>query len=273
MNNSLNKFFNKIFVINLFDKTKRWKKVSGQFKRRNIKVTRFIAIDGRCKSQNPSGCQDKLDHFKMIYNIKILTKRDIPLKELVPASSLTIGTILILREMVKKKWKRILICEDDIELPRNFDKRFKQGIKELGNKKWDILYLGCGWTCGIHNISKEKTTKNKYLTQYNQFYKTENWFIQNKNDLRSICDIDKCKPITEHISKAYQPSGTWCYAYSLKGAKKLLKLIDNNAGEHIDRLIQEQIKASKLEALAFDPPLVMHEGGALRSDSDIPWKY
>ena len=73
------------------------------------------------------------------------------------------------------------------------------------NKKWDILYLGCGWTCGTHNISKEKTKKNKYLTQYNQFYKDERWFTKDKNDLRSICSIKKCKPITEHISQTYQP--------------------------------------------------------------------
>ena len=159
MSNPLNKYFDKIFVINLFDKLKRWKKVSAQFKRRKINIERFIAIDGRCKLQGKQGCKEKLKNFEMVYNVKISNSRKHPLQELVPASSLTIGTILLLRAMVKNKWKRMLICEDDIELQRNFIKKFQKGIGELGGHKWDLLYLGCGWTCGVHDISKEKNCK------------------------------------------------------------------------------------------------------------------
>ena len=49
--NSLNRFFNKIYVINLNDKKERWKKVSDAFKRRVIKVERFEAVDDRCKGK------------------------------------------------------------------------------------------------------------------------------------------------------------------------------------------------------------------------------
>tara|TARA_Y100000389_G_scaffold204740_1_gene259323 strand:- start:1219 stop:1389 length:171 start_codon:yes stop_codon:yes gene_type:complete len=56
---------------------------------------------------------------------------------------LTIGTILLLRAMVKNKWKHILICEDDILLSRGISNKFKKGIKEIGGKNW-IYYLGAG---------------------------------------------------------------------------------------------------------------------------------
>ena len=273
---NLNNFFNKIFVINLFDKTKRWKKVSSQFKRRGIKVEHFIAIDGRCKSQDKKAYLEKLKKFEMIYDVKISfnTKKDngkiYPLKELVPASSLTIGTILLLRAQVKNKWNRILICEDDIELSRNFEKKFEQGIKDLP-KSWDLLYLGCGNACGNNGMGYDYNSKIKYESQLNEILGGD-VYVQYKNDLRYPCG-DFCKPIGKHLSTAYNPGGTWCYAYSLKGARKMLKLLGKNAGEHIDKLIGQQTKNKKMKAIAFDPPIVMHEGGALRSDSDIPWEW
>ena len=43
--------------------------------------------------------------------------------------------------------------------------------------------------------------------------------------------------------------------------------------EHIDQLIGQQARGKKITAIAFDPPIVMHEGGVLRNDSDIPWEW
>lgn len=37
----------------------------------------------------------------------------------IPAASLTIGTIELLREQVRNKWPRILICEDDVVLTKD----------------------------------------------------------------------------------------------------------------------------------------------------------
>lgn len=272
---ALNRFFKKIFVINLYDKTERWKKVSKQFKNRNIQVERFIAVDGRCKNQGKNGCLSKLKTFEMIYDVKISNKQGLPLKELVPASSLAIGTILLLRAQVKNKWKHMLICEDDIELTKNIEKKFKNGIKELP-KDWDLLYLGCGGRCGNNGIGWEKTDINKYESQYNKIYPNDpKYYVEHPNDLRIPCDEDEgydCNSIGDYIAQADLPGGTWCYAYSLKGAQKMLKYLNNNAGNHIDQLVAKNIKKGHIKAYAFNPPIVMHEGGVIRSDSDIPWK-
>ena len=268
----LNYFFDKIFVINLFDKEYRWKKVNKQFQRRGIKADRFIAVDGRCKDQGDSGCEAKLKSFEISYNIKIKNKYGYPLKELLPASSLTIGTLLLLRAQVKNNWKHMLICEDDVELTRNIEEKFKRGIKEIGSAKWDVLYLGCGHYCGNSGLSEKMTSKYKYPSTLMQFISDMDLYVTHKNDLRVICG-DDCEQFSEHISVPLSPGGTWCYAYSLQGAKKMLKFLEKDAGDHIDQLICKGIEKGIIKALAFDPPIVMHEEGAFRKDSDIPWEW
>ena len=263
----IDNYFKKIYVINLFDKKERWEKVSKQFRYRKINIERFIAIDGRCSSQGKKGCLEKLKSFEIMYNVKINIKKSDNIKVMIPAASLTIGTILILRNMVKEKYPRILICEDDIELSRNFENKFNQGIKEL------ILYLGCGDKCGSKGVSYEKSKKfNSSLL--NQIIGEESIYVSHPNDIRIPCD--HCNTLTEHISKSLHPGGTWCYAVSLKGAKKILKLIDNDAGNHIDQILAKEVESGNLIAYAFDPPIVMHEsiiGKDGKRNTDIPWEW
>jgi len=271
----INSFFDKIYVINLYDKVERWEKMAKQFKSRGITVERFVAIDGRCKDQGEKGCLAKLKTFEMAYDIKISNRRKLPLKEIVPAASLTIGTILILRHMVRNNLKHILICEDDIELGRNFENKFMEGIKEIKQTKyentWDLLYVGCGGKCGDRDVSFDKTSSNKHVSTLTQFT-GEDTYVKYKNDLRSPCD-GECNEISEHISIPERAGGSWCYAFSLKGAKKMLKLIDDDAGNHVDQIYQNLENKGGVVALAFNPPIVWHEAGAIRADTDIPWNY
>jgi len=273
----LDNFFSKIYVINLFDKTERWEKVRKQFANRRIKVDRFIAIDGRCKDQGEKACKEKLGDFEMKYDVRIPLKKGANLKVMVPAASLTIGTIIILRHTVKMKYPRILICEDDIELARGFEKKFNQGIAELKKigkeNSWDLLYLGCGDRCGYKGVSEKRSKRNRHPSFLNQLMDVD-IYVKSPNDIRFPCD--ECKSLTEHITRAVHPGGTWCYAFSLKGARKMLKLIGNNAGAHIDQLLAAEVEDGKMTAYAFDPPVVMHEaiiGPDGKRKTDIEWEW
>ena len=265
-----NTYFNRIFVLNLFDRPDRWKTVSKQFANRGIDVTQFTAVDGRCKDVSRETCVAKLKTFEMIYDVKIPLKGEQP-KNILPRSSLTIGTLLILREMVKRKWKRVLICEDDIILGKDLEKKFKKGVSEIGSKRWDLLYLGCGGHCGYKDVSWEKSRRVKYLTTWNEEDGSE-FYTAHPNDLREPCEgKDECRHVSESISRAMNPGGNWCYAYSLSGAKKVLKIIGKNVARHMDALIRKETKSGKLVAYAFDPPIVWHESLRGGRDSDNPW--
>lgn len=269
---SINRFFDKVYVISLFDRMDRWNKVKKAYKTRGIKVQRFVAIDGRCKDQGEDGCLDKLRSFEIAYNVVIKNKEKKPLTELLPAASLTIGTILLLRNMIRKKYSSILIAEDDVIIGRDIEKKFRKGVKELQKyrKNWDILYLGCGSYCGSKGVGDRKSKINRHESQLNMFYEYKN-YVQNKLDLRLPCD--DCEVISDMLSVPLSPGGTWQYAISLKGAKKLVKILEKDAGKHIDRAIQEIMNSTRLKVVAFDPPIVWHEDGAFRADSDIPWEW
>ena len=297
---TFNKFFNKIQVINLKEIPEKWQNVNKQFKKQGVKASRFIAVDGRCiiRKKNgtryimtPGECDEK--------RIKIQKKNDVyipkhgknkhgkarPLKEMLPAASLTIGTLNILREMVKKKWERVLICEDDILLEKNINKLLERGINEIKKNEpdWDMLYLGCGGPCGSNCISYKKGKKAQHKTEFSKFYPDDEWYVCNPVDLRSPCDYvkedGKCDKVSTHLSRTISPGGTWCYAYSLKGAKKFLKNFPKtNKGQykvsiHVDDYLRGNVEKGNFNAIAFDPPIAWHEEGAIRTSSDIPWEW
>jgi GR25 family glycosyltransferase involved in LPS biosynthesis len=261
----INKYFDKIFIINLKDKTERFEKTTKQFLKKGIKYSRFDAIDGRCS--NKKECRSKKKILEEKYNTKIKMKS-------IPAASLTMGTIEILKQQVKNKWKRILICEDDVELTRNIISRFSKSIPELEKIDYDLLYLGCGNQCGFRGLSEQKTNTNKYLTSLSIIKDGGfDFYVRYKNDLRLPCEKDYCTKLSENFSLSPMPGGTWAYVYTLKGAKKLLKYVNKTASDHIDQLIIKAIASGKLKAIAYDPPLIMHEAGAFRPDSDIDWEW
>ena len=175
--------------------------------------------------------------------------------------------------MVKNKWQRILICEDDINFGRDLMRNFSRGIAELKEVEpdWDLLYLGSGGPTGIHGISENKTKKNKYLTSWNIADSDERYYVANKDDLRSPCDSDDCESISDHLARSWGAGGGWCYAYSLKGAKKMLRLIGKTVTDHVDQLLIKFQREEKMIAVCFDEPIVWHEGGAVRSDTSLPW--
>jgi len=284
--NIFNTFFSKIFVINLYDHKKKWFKVRNQFNRRGIDVERFIVIDGRCKKDGYQACLEKARSFAMGYDVTIDPKQknqngeQMKPKEIVPVSSLSIGTMVLLRNQVKNKWPHMLICEDDIELTPQFVEKFKEGVRELKGKSYDLLYLGCGGCCGNAGLSytKDKTHKHSSIYALPGIDYIDELYLNHPNDLRMICEgSNDCKPVSKNIVKlSGVHGGTWCYAWSLRGAKKMLKLMkksNNLVSQHIDQIIKDFVFTGKLTGYSFNPVIAHHELISVKRVTDIPWKW
>lgn len=266
--NSFNKYFDKVFVINLKKGgEKRYNTIIKRLIDKELKYEVFDAVDGRA---------DKKDYNKKKRELESIYKLKISRTLNPPAASLVIGTIEILKMIVRNRWSHVLIFEDDIIPVKNFHKKFDEGIEELETHMpdWDLLYLGCGNQCGSRGVSYDQTYKTTHKTSLSivdeEIY---DWYVGNKNDLRAPCDEDYCEPISKNLSGVVTPGGTWGYAYSYKGAKKMLKYIDGRVRDHIDQMLMKGVKKGLFNVAAFDPPLCNHQAGAFRADSSIPWSF
>jgi GR25 family glycosyltransferase involved in LPS biosynthesis len=127
-NTELNKFFDKIYCINLDRRVDRWEECKKLFNKYNLKVERFSAIDG---SKNNFG-------LGYPYN-----------SELAGAISHT----KVIEKGKNSNLKNILIFEDDVELIDNFNNLFSKYIINLPND-WDGLLFGGNHAEGYQQISE-----------------------------------------------------------------------------------------------------------------------
>lgn len=120
---SLNDCFDHIYCLTLTRRPERWKKVKQEFKKLNIEVERFPAIDGNSLSEG------KIKKYPII-------------------NKYAIGCMLshykIIEDAKKHKYKNILIFEDDVIFHKNFVEEFSNQINKI--KNWKILYLGATQT-------------------------------------------------------------------------------------------------------------------------------
>jgi len=112
ISDKINNFFDKIYCINLSSRTKRWKNVEKQFRKYNLNVTRFEAINGKNLPKNNILLQSELGCLH--------------------------SHLEIFKEAKKNNFKKILIFEDDV----CFSNDFLQKIECINNISWKILYLG-----------------------------------------------------------------------------------------------------------------------------------
>jgi len=263
-NSPLNKFCSRVFVISLPDQIYRLERLEKQTEKLGITFTVFEAIDGRGKTDLEKS--RKRGAFQREYKVKIPNWMELP-----PAS-LTLGTYLILKEMIRKKWKYITILEDDALFTEGFNEKLEAGIRDLP-KDWDLFYLGCGGRCGNRGVSFKPTEENKYLTTINKFDPNAIFYVSQEEDIRSPCTEKSCPTVSNTLSKPQKPGGTYGYIISQKGARKLYKIIGGRIEDHIDQYLNRAVQDGKLKAVAFDPPVVLHTGGADRPDSTIEWDW
>jgi GR25 family glycosyltransferase involved in LPS biosynthesis len=111
---TLNDYFDKIYCINLNHRLDRWKDSLLEFKRHNLKVERYNAIDG--KEVGSLGRLSRGEHGALLSHLNLMI------------------------ECREKNLKNVLILEDDVEFSENFVEKFFSWINEI--EDWDIIYFG-----------------------------------------------------------------------------------------------------------------------------------
>jgi len=111
----INDYFSEVYCINLEKRVDRWKECEKEFKKHNLSVKKFSAIDGN-----------------LLYPIEGL-------------NSGQVGAIHSHKSLIEyaksNKLDNILILEDDVEFHDNLQELFSVFIEEVP-KDWDMIFFG-----------------------------------------------------------------------------------------------------------------------------------
>jgi len=123
-------YVDKIYIINLDERTDRWKHVQNEMKKLGIKnYTRFSAI------------KPPLEEIpKEYYNKYRLAGRDHN-KYIQACTGSKLSQIAVMTQANSANLDKILIVQDDAMFIDNADEIFNKAIEQLEDFEWDILYL------------------------------------------------------------------------------------------------------------------------------------
>lgn len=116
-----NIYFDNIYVINLKDDIKNKERIEKIFSKYNIKCNFFEAINGYTEE-----------------NLKLYNKTKLKSPGVY---GYILSMISILEDAKSKNYKKILVCDDDIILHKNFDIKFDESIKTIPYS-WKVLFFG-----------------------------------------------------------------------------------------------------------------------------------
>lgn len=130
----LSKYFDHIYLINLDKDTQRLKRIEKIFGKLNIKFERFNAVDGK-----------KIKNYKKIFREPWNSwEKGMSRAAKIKRPSI-LGCLLshrkIVRNALKKGYKKILIFEDDV-IPNKSIKKLLVKNRGLLRRKWKLIYLG-----------------------------------------------------------------------------------------------------------------------------------
>ena len=142
---TLNDFFDNIYCVNLAHRTDRWEDSSKLFAEHSLIVERFEAVNGK------EVFQPGLNRHAGAYGL-VLTH------------------IKIFEDAILKKYKSILIFEDDIIFVNDIEKKFGNKIDYLPND-WGFLYLGGNnqFTRGNFEMITGNSAEKISSSNYNHF--------------------------------------------------------------------------------------------------------
>ncbi len=122
----LNKYFDKIYVINLDRRTDRLESITAEFERIGSTFTRISAIDGNTLDVEPDNKNGTLRWNKAAY-------------------ALALTTIQILEDAIANNYENILIFEDDVKFNPLIDLIGDEFLCSMP-KKYDLVFLGLAHT-------------------------------------------------------------------------------------------------------------------------------
>lgn len=209
----LNTYFDHIYVITLKRNTSRREILSSTLDGLNFEY--FWGVDG--KKIDREELQEKgLYHSGLT---KILKKRegkrvtDLPNPQL----GCSLSHMFVLQDMLKKKYDKVLIFEDDLIVDPSGTEALKKALEELPHN-WDVLYLG------HHGANSNPGFLLKFQIKVLRFIAI---FFQRFERLRQIDpDVVRCwipRSYSQHLNKSGNHHGAYAYAVSSEGAKKILQ--------------------------------------------------
>ena len=150
---NINNLFDKIFVLNLDKRIDRWTNIIKQFEYYDIyNFERYSAIDGSTKeiSSKFKKIQNE-NKSSSIYNVNM---------KMSGSYAILLSTINILKIARERKYKSIIIFQDDILFIKNFQNKFNEFINSINLNTYKLIYFSAQqhvW----NNIDI-----NKYLNYY-----------------------------------------------------------------------------------------------------------
>lgn len=158
----LNKYFDKIYLINLDRRTDRMLECAEDIEVLNIVYERFSAVDGKTLNLEDYGISNPSHN-----------KSDL---------GCLLSHLNIMKDIKKNNYERILILEDDFELCPDFENLFDGYMSQLPDD-WQWLYYG-----GSHFEDPEKVTENMY--RVNKTFTTHAYAIKREvvDDLLNVLE-------------------------------------------------------------------------------------
>jgi GR25 family glycosyltransferase involved in LPS biosynthesis len=140
-----NIYFNEIYIINLKHEETKKERIIRIFDKYNIKCNFIEAVYGYAPEYEESFEKTKLKN-KGIYGYSL-------------------SMIKILKDAIEKGHNKILVCDDDIVLHKNFDTKFDEYIK-LIPFSWKVLFLGLSgpWSFNSNTFLYHFNFDNKFTT-------------------------------------------------------------------------------------------------------------
>lgn len=218
----------------LEDRNKKFdyfQKMSDKFKKMDIKLEKFSAIDMRSFDTRILSCIPNLNNFidnnkgKIGENFYTLYQDEMFQRRNLGSLGVTFSHSYLYRKMIEKNIKNMIIFEEDAIINNNFKVKLNEVIKNLPSD-WDIVFLGM--SCDYNH--DKRCHKN-----------------------------DKMVEVGKDIYTIGYIYGLYGYLINTKGAKKIL---DNlyPIWWHLDTLLSHFIQSNIIKAYAVVPNIVFHPG-------------